>query len=501
MRNERLLLWAVFAGYVLLLLMALAKHELWGDEIHSWNIARSSHDLIDLLRNSRYEGHPPLWYVVLFSITRITNEPEYMKIAQAVFAIAMVYVLLFASPFPLFIRTLIPFGYYFTFEYGALSRNYAIALVFAFLTTWVLTRKPRRHELWFYVLVFLLSNTHLLGLLLALSFCAYHAWEGRSAQGGYRRAIILLAIGVLICLPAAMQIAPPGESQLNMQFWMDHWTVQQWDTMAQAPLKAFVPIPDRDQFHFWNTNALLQRIPNDDTGRLVIRCCAAALMALLCFLLRKDRGSVLFIASNALLTAAVAFIFPLTSARYVGFIFIAFLIATWLHLHGRPLDIGHRAFLSVVLVLQVLGSVIAIGRDRTFPFSNSAKVRELHALVPANALVVTDYWCLNNLSAFLARPFYSLEHRREMSFLRWDQELAQASHQPNFYSVGLRELWERSSLKEVYMISVNDAERVQAKDSALSVRFDVALIAQYEGAIETRSNVYLYRIRARSDTD
>ncbi len=32
-RNERVLLWAVFAAYVLLLLMALAKHELWGDEI------------------------------------------------------------------------------------------------------------------------------------------------------------------------------------------------------------------------------------------------------------------------------------------------------------------------------------------------------------------------------------------------------------------------------------------------------------------------------------
>ena len=73
-RNERLLLWAVFGAYVLLLLMALANHELWGDEIHSWNIARSSHGLIDLLRNSRYEGHPPLWYVVLFSITRITHE-------------------------------------------------------------------------------------------------------------------------------------------------------------------------------------------------------------------------------------------------------------------------------------------------------------------------------------------------------------------------------------------------------------------------------------------
>src|SRR5262245_35057930 len=127
--RERVLLWAIFIAYVLLLLMALSKHELWGDEIHSWNIARSSHDLSELLQNSRYEGHPPLWYVVLFTITRFTHEPEYIKIAQALFAMAMVFILLFASPFPLIIRALLPFGYYLAFEYAALSRNYAIALM------------------------------------------------------------------------------------------------------------------------------------------------------------------------------------------------------------------------------------------------------------------------------------------------------------------------------------------------------------------------------------
>jgi hypothetical protein len=49
------------------------------------------------------------------------------------------------------------------------------------------------------------------------------------------------------------------------------------------------------------------------------------------------------------------------------------------------------------------------------------------------------------------------------------------------------------------MISVNDAERLQAKDNELSVRFDVALIDRFEGAIEAHSNVYLYRIRARAE--
>jgi len=497
-RNERMLLWAVFAAYVLLLLMALAKHELWGDEIHSWNIARSSTGLIDLLHNSRYEGHPPLWYVVLFSITRITHDPEYMKIAQAVFAIAMVYLVLFRSPFPVFIRVLIPFGYYFAFEYAALSRNYAIALVLAFLTAWVLTRKPRRRELWFFVLVFLLASTHLLGLLLALSFVAYHAWEEGSGQGTWRRSLMHLAIGGLICLPAAIQIAPPGDRQLNLRFWLDIWTDRQWDIIAQAPLKAFVPMPETHELHFWNTNTLVRRIMEGDHGMAVVRGCAVLLLAVWFFLLRKVRGSMVFMATNVLLTAAVAFLFPLTSARYVGFIWVGFLIASWLYLRERPLSRAHQLFLSVVLVIHVIAGAFALNRDRTQPFSNASKVRELYAQVPAGAMVVTDYWCLNNLSAFLDRPFHCLEHRKELTFLRWDQELAKATKQPNFYSSGLSELWQHNAMQEVYMISVNDAERLQAKDNELSVRFDVALIDRFEGAIEAHSNVYLYRIRARA---
>jgi hypothetical protein len=280
---------------------------------------------------------------------------------------------------------------------------------------------------------------------------------------------------------------------------LDIWTDRQWDIIAQAPLKAFVPMPETNELHFWNTNTLVRRILEGAHGVAVVRGCAVLLLAVWFFLLRKVRGSVVFMATNVLLTAAVAFLFPLTSARYVGFIWIGFLIASWLYLRERPLGRVHQLFLSVVLIIHVIAGAFALNRDHTQPFSNASKVRELYAQVPAGAMVVTDYWCLNNLSAFLDRPFHCLEHRKELSFLRWDQELAKATKQPNFYTSGLRELWQSSAFEEVYMISVNDAERLQAKDSELSARFDVALIDRTEGAIEAHSNVYLYRIRARPE--
>jgi hypothetical protein len=307
-----------------------------------------------------------------------------------------------------------------------------------------------------------------------------------------------LVIGGLLCLPAAIQIAPPGDSQLNLRFWLDIWTDKQWDIIAQAPLKAFVPMPETTELHFWNTNTLLRRILEGESGMAVVRGCAVLLLAVWFFLLRKVRGSVVFMATNVVLTAAVAFLFPLTSARYVGFIWIGFLIASWLYLRERPLGRVHQLFLSVVLIIHVIAGAFALNRDRTQPFSNASKVRELYAQVPAGAMVVTDYWCLNNLSAFLDRPFHCLEHRKELTFLRWDQELAKATKQPNFYTSGLRELWQRGAFEEVYMISVNDPEYLRSRDSEVADAYELTLLDRYEGAIEGHSNVYLYRIRTRA---
>src|SRR6266498_233586 len=55
-------LWIIFGFCLLVFGYTMAHHELWFDEIHSWNIAKGSGSFVDLISNIRYEGHPPLWY-------------------------------------------------------------------------------------------------------------------------------------------------------------------------------------------------------------------------------------------------------------------------------------------------------------------------------------------------------------------------------------------------------------------------------------------------------
>src|SRR4051794_7562367 len=99
----------IFFLYCITLAYAMSHHELWGDEIHSWNIAKASLSYSDLISNIRYEGHPPIWYTILWSVSKFTHDVSYIKGAQFIIAASVVFLVLFFSPFPTVTRILIPF--------------------------------------------------------------------------------------------------------------------------------------------------------------------------------------------------------------------------------------------------------------------------------------------------------------------------------------------------------------------------------------------------------
>ena len=165
------LLWTAFLLYLFVAGISLVNHEMWADELHSWNIAKGSQRLTDIFRNSRYEGHPPLWYIILWTISRFTHNLVAVQVVHLFIAAVPVFLLLFFSRIPIVTRLLIPFGYYLLFEYSVLSRNYAIAILLASLICMLMRRNVELKNAWYYLLLFLLTNTHLLGALLAGPVC------------------------------------------------------------------------------------------------------------------------------------------------------------------------------------------------------------------------------------------------------------------------------------------------------------------------------------------
>src|SRR6185436_7415843 len=89
-RSHNFSAYLIFGSYALLLLFSLIHHEVWRDEVRAWSVARSARHPLELIESTlNNEGHPALWYVLLWTGCQITDNPVVLKITSYVVAIGM----------------------------------------------------------------------------------------------------------------------------------------------------------------------------------------------------------------------------------------------------------------------------------------------------------------------------------------------------------------------------------------------------------------------------
>ena len=67
------------AAYLLVAGLGAMHHEPWLDEAQSWLIATRAGSLAEVFRNRTYEGHPPLWHVMLHYVGLVWPRVEAMQ--------------------------------------------------------------------------------------------------------------------------------------------------------------------------------------------------------------------------------------------------------------------------------------------------------------------------------------------------------------------------------------------------------------------------------------
>ncbi|HTB53557.1 MAG TPA: hypothetical protein VK718_12375 [Ferruginibacter sp.] len=490
------LLWAILVLYILIASYTMLNHELWGDEFHSWNIAKASNSFFDLIHNSRYEGHPPVWYTILWIISKFTHSLQCMQVVHLTIAIIVVFVMLFYSPLPTATKVLLPFGYYFLFEYAILSRNYAIGVLAGFLICIVIHKEFKYKLIVYYALLFFMSNVHLLAMLLAGSLHLYFLiWNVEQKK---KRSIVALHIllGTLIFLPAMYFIAPPSDGNMNMGVLVSRWSPSIFAMDIQAPLRAFAPMPAWWQYNFWNTHFLLVLHGKYRILKFVSPLLAYGFVGLGCYILKENKKSVALFLANVVVTFIIGNLYALATQRYSGFIFIGFITAYWLYCYDRPLQKNKNNIVNILLVFQLIAGVFIVSKDISLPFSNSYRVKEAMNQVPPNEKLITDYWALNTITAYTDKPFYCLTAQKTLSFLSFGsditpQQLAKLRH---IYCDQLSAFFQKEKIDHVYILSIESPLDLSKLDTKLYSSYHVQLTYKIEGAIEKGSNIYLYRI-------
>lgn len=411
---------ALFAAVVC---AGLWRHELWRDEAKAWLIARDSTSLVDVYYNRRYEGHPVLWYWMLYLGSRLSRDPVVMQIIHAITATAGAFVFLRFAPFGRWVRGLFVAGVFPLYTYAIISRNYAVGtlLLFALLA---LFASPRRRPICVAILVALLASCSIYGLFLAAAFAS--AWGLRDviapipASWG-RRAIAATIVLVGLAF-GAVQVVPPAPTAVPdrarlaafSDFSVRGVGVRESLSRLWSPI---LPVPPTDRVvNLLRVGASARQSLNVGVPSIVRTIAAIAALAPVVYALRRAPVAIAFLA--VALGAMIGFEATLynATARHQGHAFLAILAAAWIwqSTTGRPLAASARLGMLAVLSLHAFVGVGYVVADLVQPYSSSlATARLLAARYGRDFDLIfepADYG--SSVSAYLDVPVYFPTHRK-----------------------------------------------------------------------------------------
>lgn len=201
------------------LLMSIV-HEPWYDEAIAWQIAKCASIKDILFEIPHYEGHPSLWHLILVPFAKSGMPYELsLSLVSLFFSAIAISLIIWKSPFPRIVRLLLPFTYFFFYQYSVISRPYCVMML-AFMLI-AITTKERDDKPFRYVFcLILLCLTSAYGIVIAGGIAAvwlWNIWQYRKITEfvksvTYDKRLQGLLILLLVAIGLMMQIMPREEA-------------------------------------------------------------------------------------------------------------------------------------------------------------------------------------------------------------------------------------------------------------------------------------------------
>lgn len=403
---------------VLIGFVGIVHHEMWRDETEAWMIARDSANLSTLVDNMRYQGHPMFWHLLLFAISRFTHNMLFMQGLHVLILAGAVYVFVRYSPFSTGVKIMLPFSYYFIFEYLVVSRNYGLAVLMLFLFAHYFTR-----EKWLLAALFLglVGQCNAVALVVSGSL-AFYFWVVPLLKNGFKPMVWkpLLAPFILysfITLVAIYYLIPAPDCVTTQ----NHGKVPfSWDRVGNALVSwpySFVDIPKLNVVSNWNSRIL-------DTFFVSMVLGIIVTLFTLLVVIKDTFLRISWVLSLLLFVFFQFMIYPSLAARHTGLFFMIWLVFLWLNEKTRPTSHSrlYTTGLFVFLSCQLMAGVLLYTTDFRHDFSGSKNMAAYITEKQLNTKVLAGYWdfSASTQAAYLDRPIFYPERNSSGTFMIWN---------------------------------------------------------------------------------
>jgi hypothetical protein len=388
---------------------------MWEDELQAWLIARDSNSLAELFNNLRYEGHPGLWYLLLYIPAHISWDPISMQVINYAIAVVEAWLILSAHKLHRAVRVLTIFSFFVFYQYGVVARNYMLATVLLTAAVRCLVGE-RQHRILGIVFLALAINTHFFAIPVVGVF-VFHLlgieklknWSDFGKlflERWFQAAGIALLGSVLI---AYFTLRPPADAYKHHGL-EEHSGAFNLLSTESRTWQAFIP-----------SNRLTSRIPwlglywGSSNPYLVALPAgfSLALFLLLAAALRTVRARSAFLITSALEVVVMALVYR-PALWHFGLFFVTFILALLMDAYTST-EKTSRAWLprpvASAVVLGILGlqterAVTASRDDWNGPYSYSKQASSwlMQSGLNKNSLVVMPYTYGAPLLGYMQRP-------------------------------------------------------------------------------------------------
>jgi hypothetical protein len=377
-KNRPLFLITILIVFVLLESTSLWRHELWRDEMAVWMTCENN-TLAGIIFEAKMQAQPLLWYLLVKVIQLLTTTPLGMSIANLFFIIISAFLVLKYAPFNRLEKVFLCFSYLLFYEYGTISRNYALTVAILF-TVCALFSERRKYWLPISLLLALNCSIQSMNIIFAASFLVFMIAESTlypASKLSIRASRLAASCTIIIIgITAAVYQAtpPPGTvwSPYSGQKWVFH---SLWGCLKSVWL-GLVPI-SKPTLHFWNTNAL-------PDGNLMIIASIVILLFSTLFLIRRPLAGLYYV-TGCVGLLLFFYRFYHGFARHHGYFFLMFVSAYWIYhfsdktapnellprLLPQSMPRWRLSFFTVICFLNFCALLTPVYYDWVYPFSAS----------------------------------------------------------------------------------------------------------------------------------
>ncbi len=488
---------------------------MWRDEYQAWMVASEADTIAGLFLNLKYEGHPSLWYILLFVISSVVDHPFAMQLLHIFLSAGAVYLINRHAPFPLWQRILLTFGYFVFYEYNIISRSYAPGLLLL-LGCCVLFEQRRKMILWIAALLFLMTNTSVFGVVFSCGIAGIILLEQLFfLQKGNRLKIPVLNLSlflVIVLIGVSLgyyQIKPETENSFIADY-RTEMDASQLRAAFSSIIQSYFPLPRIDEFHSWNTNFFVR---NPGTFPVYISI-VVFLIGMLTFL--RHRLILLLYFGCTLVMLGLFYYTNLMYARYTGHLFLLLIVCHWLShftsekafnngylnhlsLAGKKIQVPILAF---VLIIGLAGGLYSYSKDLVHPFSTSGEaanyIRENH--LDKHEMIGSKDYVVSPLTEMLNKEILYVERKEPGTFIIYDLKRSNLSGFNEIQSTILNSFNQHRQKitlirsEQIFMTFTDTNESIPWEEGWLPNNLKMKFLKKIEPGIVEDEDYYIYAI-------